>query len=724
MDAWKEAVLVYGMAVMAGSLHAAPLKGDYVVSKQGREVHLEIATDEIQSSGQRKPEKIQRQNSAEDVRQHARRASREQGKELSLVLYPKGKPRTDYNRHVLTKNVLVRIEAGVDARALGKAAGAQSVQEVELLPGYFTFSVAETGEALELFDALLGMSGVASAEPEFATLKQKKFVPNDTYFPQQWHLRNTGQNGGEAGIDINVTNVWDKYRGTNILIGIVDDGLQVTHPDLSGNFIYAPSYDFNYSDGDPSPNVAEDYHGTAVAGIAAARNNGVGIAGVAFDAKLAGLRLIALAETDTQDAAAMLHSNTLIHIKNCSWGAPDCDSSGVVLEGPGPLMRAALSQGVAQGRGGKGEIYVFAAGNGADCDENVNFDGFANSVHVFAIGALSDQGQQADYSERGACLVAVAPSSSYQRQKVTTTDLIGSSGYNTSTSGGEVSNRDYTQTFGGTSSATPVASGVIGLMLQANTNLNYRDVKEILLRSSTRVQPADAEWKTNSAGIPHNYKFGAGLLNARAAVNLATNWAGLGLVTNVAQLQTNLAVSIPDNNVSGVTRTFTFTNVNFRVEHVELTLTVAHTYWGDLAVTLTSPSGMQSELAETCLYADSSYTYQAWPLSSVRHWGEKANGTWTVRVSDGAAGDTGTLKGVELKLHGSTPRAGLAAGRTNGNLNVGLQVAAPGWTYAIERSSNLVNWMVVTNVTIPGSGKTNVLDTPSGSHRFYRARLL
>ena len=111
-------------------------------------------------------------------------------------------------------------------------------------------------------------------------------------------------------------------------------------------------------------------------------------------------------------------------------------------------------------------------------------------------------------------------------------------------------------------------------------------------------------------------------------------------------------------------------------------------------------------------------------MNTVRHWGEKANGTWTVRVADGAAGDTGTLEALDLKLFGSNPQAHLTATRTNSNIRLNLQVAAPGWSYAIEASSNFVNWATITNLAIPTSGKTNALDTLAADHRFYRAKLL
>ena len=188
-----------------------------------------------------------------------------------------------------------------------------------------------------------------------------RLIPNDPLFSQQWHLRNTGQSGGTAGEDIRVTTAWDRVRGSGVVIGIVDDGLQSTHPDLSGRYVSALSYDFNGNDSNPAPGAGDD-HGTAVAGIAAATgNNGIGVSGVAPAASLAGLRLVAAATTDAQEAAGLTHRMQDIDIYNNSWGP---DDTGDNLEAPGPLTLAALKNGVENGRGGLGSIYVWAAGNG------------------------------------------------------------------------------------------------------------------------------------------------------------------------------------------------------------------------------------------------------------------------------------------------------------------------------------------------------------------------
>jgi len=157
--------------------------------------------------------------------------------------------------------------------------------------------------ALGLAEALRNHASVLQAEPQLARLRQKKLVPNDPLFPQQWHLLNTGQSGGIAGVDLNVAGVWDTLRGTGLTIGIVDDGVQADHPDLSPNFNFALSVNLN-----SNPfNLSYDTHGTPVAGIVAARgNNGLGVSGVAPEASLADIRLLGDWDTDEADRAAML----------------------------------------------------------------------------------------------------------------------------------------------------------------------------------------------------------------------------------------------------------------------------------------------------------------------------------------------------------------------------------------------------------------------------------
>lgn len=611
----------------------------------GRERDFQAVPDElyvVTPGGLPVFDRVERQTSIRALLRLAagRRAA---GKEHRLVLVETGKPKTLYTRRVLTPKVLVELAPGADARALAAACGAETTGRVPYAPAFAVLNV-DTGEAaLTLAERLSARADVRTVEPLLARMQSKRMIPNDTYFNQQWHLRNTGQGGALPGIDVNIASVWNTYTGSGITVGIIDDGLEHTHPDLSHHVNTYIDYDWNDDDDDPAPETG-DSHGTCVAGVCGAvGNNSLGVAGAAFNCTLVGLRLTSAAITDQDEADAMAHQNGIISIKNNSWGPFD---TGTDLVAPGSLTQAALATGTSSGRGGKGILYVWAGGNGLEDDDNANYDGYANSIYTIAIGAVGDDGMQAYYSEDGACLVAVTPSS--DNIGITTTDREGWRGYNPLYP--DMSDRDYTQTFGGTSSSAPLASGVLALLLQARPTLGWRDVQELLIRTSTKVHAGDGDWIVNGAGFNFNHKYGAGLINATALVNLGLTWTNLPARTSTVLQQSGLSVPIPDNNASGVTRSFDFTPYPMRVEHVAVTLDATHGYRGDLAVSVTSPDGTESRLAEK--RADSNNNITNWTFMTVFNWGEYSDGTWTVNVADLKSGDVGTLTRVRMEIFG------------------------------------------------------------------------
>jgi subtilisin-like proprotein convertase family protein len=336
-------------------------------------------------------------------------------------------------------------------------------------------------------------------------------------------------------------------------------------------------------------------------------------------------------------------------VKSNSWGP---DDYGTLVEGPGPLTLAALHSAATSGRNGKGTIFLWAAGNGGDVGDDSNYDGYANSIHTIAIGATDSTGGRAYYSEPGSNLVVCAPSDGTGSMLgITTTDRTGSLGYNTASS---ASGGDYTNDFGGTSSATPTAAGNVALMLEQNPDLGWRDVQEILIRSAHHCRPADAGWATNGAGWQFHHDFGAGLIDAAAAVSLAATWTNLAAQTSTYVTPADLPAAIPDSQAAGVTRSFDLSTTHLRVEHATVKLSVSHTARGNLEITLISPSGMSSRLATP--HADTGNDYTNWTFSSVRHWGELATGTWTLKIADlGTSGNTtgGTLTAAELTLYGT-----------------------------------------------------------------------
>jgi subtilisin family serine protease len=403
------------------------------------------------------------------------------------------------------------------------------VQTIDRFPGAelwtFPADVAWQLAASEMESAV----GAGQFYPLIGHRMAKKLVPNDPYYRDQWHLDNRRQSNGVAGEDANVVEVWDEYRGAGIMIGIVDDGIDFGHSDLIPSLAYDLSA--NYSGVPPVGGGAdpfnEDYHGTAVAGIAAARgNNNVGVSGVAPEAGLASIRLISGNPSDFDEGLALSHAAQAIDIYNNSWGPVD----GVDwLLAPGPMALAAIQNGSVGG-----SIYTWAAGNGLEYGDNVNYDGYANLIETIAVAAVDDRGRQSEYSEPGAAILISAPSSRDSlglESGVITTDLSLSQGYNYVAGNADDDNfRDlsYTSTMGGTSAATPVVSGVVALMLDANPNLGWRDVHAILAETARKNDPNDNGWFTNAAGYEFNHKYGFGVVDAGAAVSLAENWTRLG----------------------------------------------------------------------------------------------------------------------------------------------------------------------------------------------------
>ncbi len=296
------------------------------------------------------------------------------------------------------------------------------------------------------------------------------------------------------------------------------------------------------------------------------------------------------------------------------------------------------------GRGGKGRIFVFAAGNSGPGD-NCNYNDFATSKYSIAVGAVSDDARQASYSESCSALFISAPSGGGTRG-IVTTDLSGAFGYDAS---------DYTISFpgfSGTSAAAPVVSGAIALILSANPNLTQRDVKHILARSAVRIDPTDSGWTTGP--LPHNEKYGFGLVDARAAVELGIGWTNVQPeITVVAEGRTVNRV-IPDNDPTGIVDTVTIGPewTNATVEHVQVDFTATHSRRGNLEVTLTSPSGMVSHLGPPRPGDDGS-NFNNWHFRSVRHWGESPVGTWTLRVADRGAFVEGVWNSWFLTIFGT-----------------------------------------------------------------------
>lgn len=673
-----------------GELHAGRA---LMLRENGRELRFEVALDQVYEPGQPEHQRwreVRAGNIGELLRDSALRTGaaglvlRPVKAGLQREKEPAAPParagREPDSRVVLTGKWLLQHRDRAQALAAMAGAGFELVSEPDYARDYLIVRAAQGGAeaGLRAASALHGHPAIVSASPLLLRQRQKHFIgeddtqPDDELFPKQWHLKAAPAHANKPGSDIRVLPVWlgadtgTPLTGQGVRIAIVDDGLDMLHPDLLPNLDTEDNHwDWNDSPPDNDPMGRwqnEDFHGTSVAGLAAARGgNGIGVTGVAPMATLAGFRLIAHPTDDSDDADAMLRGNDVIQIKNNSWGpAPTILYKNYYSElgWSGPLTLAARRTAALTGRDGKGVLSVWASGNDRDAGDQGNKDSFSNSIYGIPAGVLNANGTIANYSEGGSHLVCVAPGAS----GVVTTDFRGAQGYNTGNKPGELTGslamRDYTQKFGGTSAAAPILSGVLALMLEANPALTWRDVKEILLRGSMRVDSGNKGWVSRHGGsyqfgrVAHHELYGGGAVDAERAVRLAEEWVNLGPMVEHSRTQSPGA-TIPDNSTAGVTTTFDFSDLaDLRVEHVTVTVDIGHSYRGDLHITLTSPSGTVSTLAAKTSQ-DDGFDYEDWVFSSVRHWGESAKGVWTLRCQDLARGDTGVLFSAEVRLFGS-----------------------------------------------------------------------
>jgi subtilisin family serine protease len=542
---------------------------------------------------------------------------------------------------------------------------------------------------------------------------------SDPLFTNQWHLQNLGAFAFSstlpiAGNDLNVVGAWAAgFTGKGIKVAVVDSGLELLHEDLSANVDQSHSFNFLNGSNNPTPSVLGEDHGTQVAGIiGAVAFNNKGGRGVAYNSTLRGYNLLATG------------ANSVANLGNALGGASYSSDNDIFNEsfassvGYLPTISptsSAITAQVLNLRNGKGGILVQSAGNefldnpNAKCT-NSNFYGVScgdtatdtrrDGYGPIIVGAFDADGIKSSYSNAGSSIWVSAPGgeyginnsylsnqpSKYYKPAIITTSL---TGCNNATANGfstkilnslnslglnpYATNCQYTALMNGTSSSAPNVSGVIALMLEANPNLGYRDVKYILAKTAKKIDSTnsgvtsstilsgqnlvlDQGWVKNAANYWFSTWYGFGAVDASAAVIMAK--AYISYLPSVQSLSSQLHfinnTTIPHNS-TGVTMTFNMNTSFSTVEHVLLFANLSTTTGLTCnQFEITSPSGTKSII----LHAANGYSYDGvnyqnsinnGRLMTNAFYGEPVAGNWTLRFLDVCSNGTTTFANTDIQ---------------------------------------------------------------------------
>lgn len=559
-----------------------------------------------------------------------------------------------------TENIFIKFLDSADPEEclqVLREAGLKVKQEVTYATNaYFVEAVEGTGQRVfEIAAKLLQREDVEYCHPELIRPRARKAI-----FPQQWHLKKTTVNGLVIDAHAHVEAAHEITRGQGVTIAVIDDGVDIDHVEFSGFGKLVAPRDATLQSGDPRPKDASprftDDHGTACAGVAC--GNGIhGASGVAPEARLMPIRLASGLGSQREADAFIWAADHGADVISCSWGPPDGrwwnpndPLHSQVFPLP-PSTRLAIDYCINHGRGGKGCVILFAAGNGNEAVEN---DGYASYSKVMAVAACNDRGSRSVYSDFGNAVWCAFPSNDIGHAPfnhaepltpgIWTVDRTGAHGYNSGNVAEGDAAGDYTNSFGGTSSACPGAAGVAALVLSVNPALRWNEVKDLFRRACDKIDPQGGEYDADG----HSPRYGYGRLNARTAVELAK-----------PQPQSGITISRIFNQPIPDLQTVSFSlraTDETPVESVSVEVDLQHTYIGDLVITLVPPvktgAGpivLHNRAGGSARNLKKTYDVVNTPALAQLA-GRSCKGTWTLRIRDAAAEDFGTLVSFSLGL--------------------------------------------------------------------------
>ena len=599
-----------------------------------------------------------------------------QGSEVEFASHVYAMSSEPEEKFVFTNEITVQFKPTTSNRDIENIVlkfGLNLVKKIAALSNTFVFSVTAqaTENPVKLSNRLLGEDEVLLAEPNIVIAIRKNYRPTDAHFQFQWHLHNDGGPFLSPDAHVDAVRAWDIERGErNIVVAILDDSIDINHIDFQGDGKTVAAVDFVGRDFQPLPEQSDDNHGTACAGVAVAEENGNGVVGIAPGCALMPIRMSNIDDNSVEEyfGWAMEKGASVI---SCSWG-PSARYFPLSLR-----QKLALKNAATKGRSGLGCVIVFASGNSnRPVNGIVNesgwpnnslsgdvhwLDGFSSNEYVMSVSACSSEAKKSAYSNWGKEISVCAPSSNsrpdtYPRVLgslpgwgIITTDRVGPSGY---------SSADYTGGFGGTSSACPLVAGIAALVISVNPKLTAREVREVLETTADKIIDNSSdlqlghEWG-NYDEEGHSRWFGFGKVNAFKAVTEAVNRRNRSDVEITGFSRPDLR--IPDNDDTGVKDVLTFSEEGI-VASMTVNIDISHSYIGDLAVTLISPSGTNVLLHNRSGGSNSNLqkTFQFSNAPLLQEFiGESIAGQWELQVKDLANADVGQLNswGVDIQVN-------------------------------------------------------------------------
>lgn len=434
---------------------------------------------------------------------------------------------------IITDQINVGFRTGTNKDAIDRLLSEYDLSVMEqskLSPQQYVLKVNNADnvdKTLEIHKKLASRKEIQYADPVTLTEFRKNSIqiPQGMYFSEQWHLHNTGQGGGTVNEDVKALEAWEITKGDpSIVSSCVDDGLAHDHIAIKDNAWRNPDpqaedqHGYNFYDGIPGPEPiyfrppfdnmqGNDIHGTPCAGVISASGEPKehGVCGIAPGCKVLGVKIFGADNIAPpfRVAEAIRYSGKYADIISCSW------SGGF----PNDTIIQAIREVTESGRNGKGCPVFFATGN--DSANSIAFP--ANIPETIAVGASTNEGKKAAYSNYGLEIDFLAPSSGGTKRIFTTDVPYKNRGFNIGRPGQGDPDGLYTNSFGGTSSATPLAAGIAALVLSVNPNLKAEQIRQILRRGCDKIDPGNAHYDANGFSISHGY----GRLNARRALEIA-----------------------------------------------------------------------------------------------------------------------------------------------------------------------------------------------------------